>query len=78
MAGEIRFLALLQGFTVPVGQKAGKRRGQMDTALHGASAMQRGYPKRGVVILREKRRAPRWAPFKKLCAASCAIPLSED
>jgi hypothetical protein len=30
---EIPFSALLQGFTVAVGQKAGKRHGHMDTAL---------------------------------------------
>jgi hypothetical protein len=30
---EIRFLALLQGFTVATGRKAGKRRGRMDTGL---------------------------------------------
>jgi hypothetical protein len=33
VTGEIRFLALLQGFTVAAGQKAGKSHGQMDTAL---------------------------------------------
>jgi hypothetical protein len=33
MTDEIRFLALLQGFTVAAGQKAGKRHGHMDTAL---------------------------------------------
>jgi hypothetical protein len=30
---EIRFLALLQGFTVAAGRKAGKSDGHMDTAL---------------------------------------------
>jgi len=33
LTGEIRFLALLQGFTVALAEKAGKTHGHMDTGL---------------------------------------------